>query len=249
MIVIKTPKQIELMREAAKITAAARKLAGEMVAPGVSTGDIDREVRNFILKSGAKPTFLGYNGFPASVCISINNEVIHGIPGDRKLSDGDIVSFDLGATYKGYVGDCAATFACGTVTDEAKRLIKVTHDSFYEGIKYARAGMRVSDIGHAIQEYVEGHGFSVVRAYVGHGVGAQLHESPEVPNFGAPGRGARLAKSMTLAIEPMVNAGGHEILVKKDGWTVITADGSLSAHYENTILITDGAAEVLTALE
>lgn len=237
------------MRQAGKITAEARSLAKELVTSGVTTKEMDREIHKFILKSGATPTFLGYGGFPGSACISVNEEVIHGIPGARIVRDGDIVSVDVGAKKYGYTGDCAGTFACGEISDEAKRLIEVTRQSFFEGIKYAKVGNRVSDIGHAIQEYVESNGFSVVRTYVGHGVGAELHEAPEIPNFGAAGRGPRLAKGMTLAIEPMVNAGAYETKVLSDGWTVVTRDGKLSAHYENTILITDGEPEILTMAE
>ena len=234
---------------ACKITAAARALAGEMVRPGISTGAIDKAVREFIVAQGAKPSFLGYRGFPGSTCISVNETVIHGIPGSYVLQDGDIVSVDVGAYYKGFHGDCAATFPCGTVSAEAKRIIEVTEQSFFEGIRFARKGYRVSDISHAIQEHVESNGFSVVRAFVGHGVGAQLHEEPEVPNFGKPGRGPRLLPGMTLAIEPMVNGGVYDVRVLKDGWTVVTADGKLAAHYENTVLITDGEPEILTVAE
>ena len=234
------------MRQAGKITVGARTVAREMVAPGVTTREIDREVHKFITKSGAQPTFLGYGGFPASACVSVNDEVIHGIPGPKVVREGDIVSLDVGATINGYTGDCAGTFPCGEVSAEAKRLIAVTRQSFFEGLKFARQGYRVSDIGHAIQEYVEKHGYSVVRAYVGHGVGADLHEEPEVPNYGAPGHGPRLIKGMTLAIEPMVNVGGYDIRMLDNEWTVVTKDGSLSAHYENTVLITDGEPEILT---
>ena len=249
MITLKSSHEIELMRRAGKITAAARALAGEMVRPGVKTKDIDKAVHDFIVSQGAKPSFLGYGGFPASACISVNSTVIHGIPGDYVLQDGDIVSIDVGAFYKGFHGDCAATFPCGTISAEAQKLIDVTKQSFYEGIRFATRGHRVSDISHAIQTYVESNGFSVVRTFVGHGVGAQLHEEPEVPNFGAAGRGPRLLPGMTLAIEPMVNAGSHEVRVLKDGWTVVTTDGKLSAHYENTVLITDGEPEILTVAE
>lgn len=249
MIKLKSPREAEIMRRAGKITAAARALAGEMVTAGVTTREIDRAVHDFILSQGATPTFLGYNDFPASICASVNEQVIHGIPGKRRLRDGDIISIDLGATKDGYVGDCAMTFAVGEISDEAKKLIEVTRQSFFEGLKFAREGYRVSDISHAIQEYVESHGFSVVRDYVGHGVGSQMHEAPEVPNFGAPGHGPRLVRGMTLAIEPMVNAGGKEISLLDDGWTVVTADKSLSAHYENSILITAGDPEILTVNE
>ena len=248
-IIIKSPREIEIMRQAGRITAAARTLAREMVAPGVTTAAIDREVRRFIEKSGATPTFLGYGGFPASVCLSINDEVIHGIPGHRVIKEGDIVSVDVGATWKGYVGDCAGTYVAGTGTEAAKNLIAVTRQSFFEGIKFARAGNRVGDISHAVQQYAESHGCSVVREYVGHGVGSVMHEAPEVPNFGRAGHGPVLVKGMTIAVEPMVNAGTWEVKVLKDGWTVKTADGSLSAHYENTILITDGEPEILTWAE
>ena len=249
MIAIKNERELSAMRQACKITAAARALAGEMVRPGVSTKQIDRAVHDFIVAQGAKPSFLGYHGYPASVCISVNDTVIHGIPGGYTLRDGDIVSVDVGAYYQGFHGDCAATFPCGTVSAEAMRLIEVTKQSFFEGIRFARPGHRVSDISHAIQTYVESNGFSIVRTFVGHGVGAQLHEEPEVPNFGNPGRGPRLLKGMTLAIEPMVNAGVHDVRVLKDGWTVKTNDGKLSAHYENTVLITDGEPEILTVTE
>ena len=249
MIAIKNEQELSVMRQACKITAAARALAGEMVRPGVSTKEIDRAVRELILTQGAKPSFLNYHGFPASTCISVNSVVIHGIPGACVLKEGDIVSVDVGAFYKGFHGDCAATYPCGTVSTEAQRLIDVTKQSFFEGIAFARRGYRVSDISHAVQSYVEANGFSVVRSFVGHGVGAQLHEEPEVPNFGAPGRGPRLLPGITLAIEPMVNVGTPEVRILKDRWTVVTADGELSAHYENTVLITDGEPEILTVTE
>ena len=237
------------MRQACRITAAARALAGEMVRPGVRTKEIDKAVHDFIVAQGAKPSFLNYNGYPASACISVNNVVIHGIPGDYTLKEGDIVSIDVGAFWKGFHGDCAATFACGRISPTAEKLISVTKQSFFEGIKMARQGYRVSDISHAVQSYVEKNGFSVVRTFVGHGVGEKLHEEPEVPNYGSPGRGPRLVKGMTLAIEPMVNVGGPEVQILKDKWTTVTADGSLSAHYENTVLITDGEPEILTVTE
>ena len=249
MIAIKNERELELMRQACKITAAARALAGEMVSPGVSTMQIDKAVHDYIVSQGAKPSFLGYHGFPASACISVNSTVIHGIPGGYVLKEGDIVSIDVGALYKGFHGDCAATFPCGCISTEAKRLIDVTKQSFFEGIRFATRGHRVSDISHAIQKHVESNGFSVVRSFVGHGVGAKLHEEPEVPNFGEPGRGPRLLPNMTLAIEPMVNAGTHEVRILKDGWTVMTCDGKLSAHYENTVRITDGEPEILTVTE
>ena len=246
MITLKSSHEIDLMRRAGKITAAARALAGEMVRPGVTTQEIDKAVEHFIRKEGATPSFLHYNGFPASACISVNDEIIHGIPGNRVLKDGDIVSLDVGAYIGGFHGDCAATFACGTITKEAQDLIDVTRQSFFEGIRFAKEGYRVQDISAAIQSYVEERGYSIVREYVGHGVGAHLHESPEIPNFGRAGRGPRLLRGMTLAIEPMVNAGSAAIRQLSDGWTVKTADGKLSAHYENTVLITDGEPEILT---
>ena len=249
MISLKSPREIECMRRAGRLTAQARALAGSMVRPGVTTHEIDTAVRKFIERHGAKPSFLGYSGFPGSACISINEEVIHGIPGPRKLKEGDIVSVDVGAFLDGFHGDCAATFACGQVSDEAMHLIHVTEQSFWEGIKLARSGNRVYDISHAVQQYVEASGCSVVRDFVGHGVGAKLHEPPEVPNFGPAGHGPRLQPGMTIAVEPMVCAGDWRVKVLKDGWTTVSADGSLTAHYENTILITDGEPEVLTRVE
>ena len=249
MISLKSPREIECMRRAGRLTAQARALAGSMVRPGVTTPEIDTAVRKFIESHGAKPSFLGYSGFPGSACISINEEVIHGIPGPRKLKEGDIVSVDVGAFLDGFHGDCAATFACGQVSDEAMHLIHVTEQSFWEGIRNARPGCRVYDISHAVQQYVEASGCSVVRDFVGHGVGAKLHEPPEVPNFGPAGHGPRLQPGMTIAVEPMVCAGDWRVKVLKDGWTTVSADGSLTAHYENTILITDGEPEVLTRVE
>ena len=249
MITIKNEHELESMRRACKITAAARALAGEMVRPGVSTREIDKAVHDYIVSQGAKPSFLNYNGFPASACISVNSTIIHGIPGGYVLKEGDIVSIDVGAYYEGFHGDCAATFPCGAISTEAQRLIDVTRQSFYEGIRLATKGHRVSDISHAIQTYVESNGFSVVREYVGHGIGRQLHEDPSVANFGPAGRGPRLLKGMTLAIEPMVNEGVQDVFVLRDGWTVKTKDGKLSAHYENTVLITDGEPEILTVTE
>ena len=249
MISLKSPREIEAMRKAGRITAQARALAGSMVRPGVTTKEIDLAVRRFIKSQGAKPSFLGYGGFPGAACISVNEEVIHGIPGNRVLKDGDIVSVDVGAFIGGFHGDCAATYACGQVSDEAKRLIAVTQQSFWEGMKFARQGYRVSDIGHAVQEYVEANGFSVVRDYVGHGVGAKLHEPPEVRNFGPAGHGPRLVPGMTIAVEPMVNVGDWHVKVLSDGWTVVSRDGSLTAHYENSLLITDGDPEILTVTE
>ncbi len=247
MITLKSQHEIELMRRAGKITAAARALAGEMVRPGVTTQEIDNAVYQFIHKQGAVPSFLHYNGYPASVCVSVNDEIIHGIPGRRVLQEGDIVSVDVGAYIGGFHGDCAATFACGKISPEAQDLIDVTRQSFFEGIRYAKEGHRLQDISAAIQNYVESHGYSIVREYVGHGVGTQMHEAPEIPNYGTSGRGPRLLRGMTLAIEPMVNAGSAAIKQMPDGWTVRTLDGKWAAHYENTILITDGEPEILTA--
>ena len=248
MITLRSPHEIELMRRSGKITAAARALAGEMVKPGVTTQEINDAVERFIRKQGAVPSFLHYNGYPASACISVNDEIIHGIPSPKRvLQEGDIVSVDVGAYIGGFHGDCAATFPCGRISPEARRLIDVTRQSFFEGIRFAREGQRLQDISAAVQAYVESHGYSVVREYVGHGVGARMHESPEIPNFGRPGHGPRLLRGMTLAVEPMVNAGSAAITQLSDGWTVKTADGKWAAHYENTILITDGEPEILTA--
>ena len=246
MITLKSAHEIEAMRLAGKITAAARALAREMVKPGVTTQQIDKAVFHFIREQGAIPSFLHYNGYPASVCISVNDEIIHGIPGKRVLREGDIVSVDVGAYIGGYHGDCAGTYPCGQVSDEALRLIRVTQDSFFESLKFAREGYRLSDISHAVQTFVEANGYSVVREYVGHGIGRNMHEAPEVPNYGKPGHGPRLLRGMTLAVEPMVNAGTAAIKQMPDGWTVKTADGKYAAHYENTILITAGDPELLT---
>ena len=247
MITLKSPEKIELMRRAGKITAAARALAGEMVKPGVTTQEIDKAVFHFIRSQGAQPSFLHYNGYPASCCVSVNDEIIHGIPGPRVLQEGDIVSVDVGAYIDGYHGDCAATYPCGAISEEAQRLIDVTKQSFFEGIRFAREGYRLSDLSAAIQNYVEKNGFSVVREYVGHGIGTNMHEAPEVPNFGKPGHGPRFLRGMTIAVEPMVNAGTAAIRQMSDGWTVKTQDGKYAAHYENTILITAGEPELLTA--
>lgn len=246
MIQIKSAHEIKLMQEAGQITAAARAAVGALVAPGITTRELDEEASKVITGFGATPSFLNYNGFPYSLCCSVNNEVIHGFPGKYKVKEGDIVSVDVGACYMGYHGDCADTFPAGKISPEAERLISVTRQSFYEGIKMAREGQRVSDISHAVQTYVEKHGYSVVRDYVGHGVGSRLHEDPEVPNFGNPGRGPRLAAGMVIAVEPMVNEGRFGVSTLSNGWTVVTNDGKLSAHYENTILITKGDPIILT---
>ena len=250
LITLKTSRELDCMRKAGRITAAARKLAGELVVPGVTTLEIDTAVRKFIESQGGKPSFLGYGGFTGSACISVNDVVIHGIPSKKMvLKEGDIVSVDVGAFVDGFHGDCAATYACGAISDEAKRLIEVTEQSFWEGIKFARVGQRVSDISHAVQQYVEKHGYSVVRDFVGHGVGTKLHEAPEVPNYGPAGHGPRLQPGMTIAVEPMVCEGDFRVKVLKDGWTTVTVDGSLAAHYENTLLITDGDPEILTVCD
>lgn len=247
MIVLKTGRELKVMREACRISAEALRLAGNAVQPGITTAEIDRIAEKYILSQGAVPNFKNYQGYPATACISINNEVIHGIPSKKRvLKSGDIVSIDLGAKFDGYHGDNAATFACGEISEEAKRLMDTTRESLYEGIAAAVSGGRLGDIGHAIQQYVEQRGYSVVRQFVGHGVGTQLHEAPEVPNYGTPGRGIRLMSGMTLAIEPMVNAGHYDVKVMPDGWTVLTKDGSLSAHFEHTIVITPDGPQILT---
>ena len=250
MIIIKNSEQLALMRQAGRITAEALLVAKENIRPGITTKELDTKIRRHIEKCGAKPSFLGYGGFPGSACISINDEVIHGIPSSkRELCEGDIVKVDVGARFRGYNGDSARTFPVGKVRDEALRLISVTEKSFYEAIKHARAGNRVGDIGSAVENFVISNGYSVVRTYTGHGVGKELHEEPEVPNYGTAGRGARLYAGMTLAIEPMVNVGTEKVKVLSDGWTVITLDGKLSAHYENTIAITDGDPILLTDVD
>ena len=247
MFVIKNDEQIALMKIAGRITAEALMTARELIRPGISTKEIDTKIRRYIEKCGATPSFLGYGGFPGSACISINEQVIHGIPSDRViLNEGDIVKVDVGARYRGYNGDSARTFPVGKVSDEALRLISVTEKSFYEAMKVAKPGNRIGDIGFAVENFVISNGFSVVRDYVGHGVGKDLHEEPEIPNFGRAGRGVRLYPGMTLAIEPMVNYGSHGVRVLKDGWTVVTEDGKLSAHYENSILITEDDPIILT---
>ena len=249
MFIIKNSEQLALMREAGRITAEALLVARDMIRPGISTKDIDRAVHKHILKCGAVPSFLGYSGFPASACISLNDEVIHGIPSDRRiLREGDIVKIDVGARYRGYNGDSARTFPVGRVSDEALRLISVTEKSFYESMKFARAGCRLGDVGYAVESFVISNGFSVVRDYTGHGVGAELHEEPEIPNYGTAGRGPRLYADMTVAIEPMVNQGTQNVRVGRDGWTVTTADGKLSAHYENTIAVTPTSPILLTEI-
>ncbi len=249
MIKLKNSEQLAAMKEAGRITGEALYLAGEAVKEGVSTYELDSIVRAHIEKQGAKPSFLGYGGFPGSACISINDEVIHGIPSKKRiLREGDIVKVDVGAFYRGFHGDAARTFAVGNVTEEAKKLIEVTKQCFYKGAEQAVIGNRIGDIGSAVEVHAAKNGFSVVRSYVGHGVGHELHEDPEVPNYGNAGRGARLCAGMTLAIEPMVNAGTYSVKVLGDGWTVKTADGMLSAHYENTVAITEDGPILLTEI-
>ena len=250
MITLKNAAQITAMRDAGRITGEALLIARDMVRPGISTYEIDQAIRRHIEKCGAIPAFLGYHGFPASVCISINDEVIHGIPAkDRILKDGDIVKIDTGATYRGYVGDSARTIPVGNVSDEAKKLIQVTRDSFWAGVEKLESGNRLGDVGSAIDTLVRQNGFSTVKRYVGHGIGTNMHEAPDVPNFGTPGRGIRLSAGMTLAIEPMVNVGRADVIELNDGWTVKTADGSLSAHYENTVALTSNGVLILTEVE
>ena len=247
MIVLKTTQELTLMKEACRISAAALRIAGAAVRPGVSTWEIDRIAYEYIKSQGAEPNFLHLYGFPATACISVNDEVIHGIPSkDRILKSGDIVSIDLGAKIHGYNGDNAATFACGEISDEAKRLLDTTRESLYKGIEAAVCGNKVGDIGHAVQAYCEARGYGIVREYTGHGVGKALHEDPSVPNYGTPGRGVRLVPGMTIAIEPMVNQGAAAIKQLPDGWTVKTADGKLAAHFEHTVAITKSGPVILT---
>ena len=250
MIKLKNSAQIAAMKEAGRITGEALLIARDMVRPGISTYEIDVAIRQYFEKCGAKPAFLGYGGFPASACISVNDEVIHGIPSKRRiLQEGDIVKIDTGATYRGYVGDSARTIPVGNVSPEAKKLIEVTRNSFWAGVDALKVGNRLGDVGAAIDSVIQANGFSTVRRYVGHGIGTDMHESPDVPNYGTPGRGTRLCAGMTLAIEPMVNVGSFEVKELSDGWTVKTTDGSLSAHYENTVALTGDGVLVLTEVE
>ena len=250
MIVLKTSRELSIMRKAGKISQKALRLAGEAVEPGVSTWEIDKIVRQYIESEGATPSFLNYSGYPASACISVNNVVIHGIPSKSVLlKKGDIVSLDIGACYEGYHGDNAWTFPCGEISAEAQALLDATEKSLFLGIEQAVPGNRLGDIGHAVQAYAEARGYSVVREFVGHGVGAKLHEDPSVPNYGTPGRGVRLMPGMVIAIEPMVNMGKPGVEILDDGWTTITRDGSLSAHFEHTVAITPDGPVLLTALD
>ena len=248
MIILKARREIEIMRKAGRLVAQSHELVRKYIKPGVTTKELDELVEDFLRSNNAIPTFKGYNGFPFSICASVNEEVVHGFPSDRKLIAGDIISVDIGATFEGYVGDSAKTFLVGDVDEEKKHLVEATKQSFYEGIKFAKLSYRLSDISHAIQAYAESQGLSVVRDYVGHGIGKKMHESPQVPNFGKPNKGPRLQEGMVLAIEPMINAGVYNVKVLEDGWTVVTADGKPSAHYEHTVAITDGEPELLTLL-
>jgi methionyl aminopeptidase len=245
-IIIKSEEEIAIIREAGRIVAQVLQVLAEAVRPGLVRKELDRIVRREFAARGAMPTFLGYQGYPASVCVSVNDEIVHGIPDGRVFREGDIVSIDLGATYKGFVGDAAISVGAGRLDAEAERLLRVTDSALYKGIAAARAGVPLGAVSHAIQVEAEGQGFSVVREYVGHGVGRQMHEEPQVPNFGPPDRGPVLKKGMVLAIEPMVNAGDWRTKRHDDNWTVSTLDGSLSAHFEHTIAITDGEAQILT---
>lgn len=246
MIILKSSMEIDIMREAGRIVGQAQEILKEAIRPGVTTKKLDQIAEEFIIKSGATPAFKGYRGFPASICTSINEQVVHGIPGPRTLEYGDIVSIDIGVIYNGYCGDAAFTSPVGEVSKEAERLMKVTEESLYKGIENAVEKNRLSDISHAVQKHVEENGYAVVRDYVGHGIGQQMHEDPQVPNFGMPGKGPRLREGMVLAIEPMVNQGKYHVRTKKDNWTVVSVDGSLSAHFEHTIAITQDGPRILT---
>ena len=250
MIIIKSDQEIDLMRESGKVTGYILKELENFVKPGITTADINKFVEDTIRKAGMIPTFLGYGGFPASACVSINEEVVHGIPDKKRyLQEGDIVSVDVGSTYKGYVSDAARTYPVGQVSETAAKLMEVTRESFFAGIEFCKVGYRLSDISHAVQVKAESEGFSVIRDFVGHGVGREMHEDPQIPNYGKPGRGPRLAKGMVFAIEPMICEGGYDVRTLSNDWTVVTLDGKLSAHYENTVVITDGEPELLTLAE
>ena len=250
MIIIKSEQEIVTMRQSGKVTGRILLELEDFIKPGISTEDIDKFVSEIIRKSGMTPSFLGYNGYPASICASINSEVVHGIPSPKRiLREGDIVSVDVGCTHKGYVTDAARTYAVGTISVEARKIMDAAKDSFFEGLKFCRLGCRLSDISHAIQTKAESEGFSVIRDLVGHGVGRSMHEEPQIPNYGPPGRGPRLAKGMVFAIEPMIAQGTYEIVTAADNWTLSMADGKLSAHYENTVVITEGEPELLTLQE
>lgn len=246
MINLKTDSEIEYMRHAGKVVGETLAKLEEVIEPGITTAEINKIAEELILKQGAKPSFKGYNGFPASICTSVNEEVVHGFPGKRALVEGDIISIDCGAIIDGYQGDAARTFPVGKISKEAEKLIKITRECFFKGVEKAVVGNRLSDISWAVQEYAENNKYSVVREFVGHGIGREMHEDPEVPNYGRPGRGIKLMHGLVLAIEPMINIGKYQVKVKSNGWTVVTQDGSLSAHYENTVAILNGGAEILT---
>lgn len=248
MIYLKSNSEIEIMQKAGRIVAETLIKLEEVIKPGITTEELDKIAEEHIIKCGARPSFKGHYGFPASICTSVNETVVHGIPGKRALQEGDIISVDCGALYGGFHGDAARTFPVGKVSSEAEKLIDVTKESFFQGIKYAIVGNRLGDIGNAIQKYVEAHGFSVVRDYVGHGIGKKMHEEPSVPNFGSPGKGLKLSKGLVIAVEPMVNIGTYNVRDLSDGWTVVTKDNSLSAHYENTIAILDNGPKILTLI-
>ncbi|MGD6834599.1 type I methionyl aminopeptidase [Sutcliffiella horikoshii] len=246
MIICKTPRELEIMREAGRIVALTHQELKKHIVPGVTTKQLDDIAEKFIRKHDAIPSFKGYNGFRGSICASVNEELVHGIPGDRVLNDGDIISIDIGAKYNGYHGDSAWTYAVGNISDETKRLLEVTEQSLYEGIKEVKPGARLSDVSHAIQTYAEAHDFSIVREYVGHGIGQDLHEDPQIPHYGPPNKGPRLKPGMVLAIEPMVNAGTRYVKTLADDWTVVTVDGKMCAHFEHTVAITETGYEILT---
>jgi len=248
MVIIKSQREIEQLKRSNIVVAEVFEKLKSMIEPGITTKELDQVAEDYILLKGARPAFKGYRGFPATLCISINDEVVHGIPGQRRLKEGDIVSLDAGVNYLGYFGDAAITFPVGEVDPEAKRLLEVTEKALYIGIEKAKVGNRLFDISYAIQSWVESHGFSVVRDFVGHGIGKELHEEPQIPNFGMPHQGPRLGRGMVFALEPMVNEGTYEVKVLSDGWTVVTVDGKRSAHFEHTIAITDDGAEILSAL-
>ncbi|KRQ87277.1 Methionine aminopeptidase 1 [Caloramator mitchellensis] len=248
MIYLKSDNEIQIMRKSGRIVAELLELLEHHVRPGVTTKELDSIAEDFIIKYGARPSFKGYYGFPGTLCTSVNEQVVHGIPSDRVLEEGDIISIDCGVLYQGFHGDAARTFAVGKISEEAKKLIEVTKQSFFEGLKFATVGNRIGDISNAIQRYAESYGFSVVRDYVGHGIGKQIHEEPSVPNFGKAGRGPKLSKGMVIAIEPMINLGTYAVTELNDGWTVVTLDNRLSAHYENTVAILENGPEILTII-
>lgn len=248
MIYIKSDAEIAVMEKAGRIVAETLAKIEQVVKPGITTKELDRIAEEYIVSCGARPSFKGHYGYPATICSSINEEVVHGIPGEKILQEGDIVSIDCGACYEGFHGDAARTFPVGKISDEAKKLIEVTRDSFFEGLKYAVVGNRIGDISHAVQTYAESNGFSVVRDYVGHGVGRKMWEEPPVPNFGKPGKGLKLVKGLVIAVEPMINEGTYAVKELSDGWTVITHDGKISAHYENTIAILENGPKILTMI-